>query len=205
MTLASHARWYLPLALAAASWAATGCDRSPDAVIVPEFDLSFSFESGLEGWTAGTADFGAGSWAAEASTERATDGSRSARLTLANPGGAGKVWLTRELELTPQKSYTAQVSFDLATADHEPAGAWKLIVTARPTSPESASGLDFQGDTSSGLAAATGPQWVEKRFAIPAQADDEGKLYLSVGIWGTTPLTRTYWLDNIRVVLTRTN
>ena len=204
-TLALPARWYLPLALAAAAWATAGCDRSPEAVIVPEFDLSYSFESELEGWTPSAADLGAGSWAAEASTERATQGTRSARLSLANPGGAGKVWLTRELELTPEKDYTAQVSFDLATADHGVADAWKLILTVRPTAPGSASALDFQGDTSSGLATGTGPQWVEKRFVVPVRTDEEGLLYLSLGVWGTTPGTRTYWLDNVRVLLTRTD
>lgn len=186
------------------AWAAAGCDRSPEAVIVPEFDLSYSFESGLEGWTTATADVGSGSGSASATTERSTHGTRSVRLDLANPGGAAKIWLTRELELTPGKSYTAQISFDLGTADHGVADAWKLILTARDTPPASASALDFQGDTSSGLATATGAQWVEKKFVVPVRPDEEGLLHLTVGIWGTTPGTRTYWLDNVRVVLTRT-
>ncbi len=203
--LAYRSRWYLCFALVAAAAAAAGCDRQPEAVIVPEFDLAYSFEAGLEGWTASASELAPGSWAAEGSTERATDGSRSARLSLTNPGGAGKVWLTRELELTPDKSYTAEVSFDLATSEHSGADAWKLILSARAEPPSSAASLDFQGDTSSGQAATTGIVWAEKRFTIPAQADAEGRLYLSVGIWGTTAGTRTYWLDNIRVVLTRTN
>ena len=148
---------------------------------------------------------GAGSWAAEASTERATAGSRSVRFSLANPGGAGKVWITRELELTPNKSYTAEISFDLATSEHGVAEGWKLILCARATPPATAAALDFLGDTSSGQATTTGIVWAQKRFTIPVQADAEGRLYLSVGVWGTTAGTRTYWLDNIRVVLTRTN
>lgn len=203
-TLVRHAPLHLSLALVAAAWAAAGCDRSPEAVIVPEFDLTYSFESGLEGWTTTTADLGAGSGTAAATSERSTQGTRSVRLDLANPGGAAKIWLTRELELTPGKSYTAQISFDLGTADHAAADAWKLILTARNTPPGSAAALDFQGDTSSGLATATGPQWVEKKFVVPVRPDEEGLLHLTVGIWGTTPGTRSYWLDNVRVVLTRT-
>ncbi len=201
-TLARRSRWYLIFALAAAG---AGCDRLPEAVIVPEFDLAYSFEAGLDGWTASASELAAGSWAAEGYTERATDGSRSARFSLTNPGGAGKVWITRELELTPDKSYTADISFDLATAEHGTADAWKLILSARAEPPSSAASLDFQGDTSSGQATGTGIAWTVKRFVVPAQADDEGRLYLSLGIWGTTAGTRTYWLDNIRVVLTRTN
>lgn len=127
------------------------------------------------------------------------------RFTLANPGGAAKVWLTREIEVTPGKSYTAQISFDLATADHAVGEAWKLILCARDTVPATASALDFQGDTASGQATSTGIVWAQKRFVVPAQGDAKGHLYLSVGIWGTAPGTRTYWLDNVQVVLTRTN
>ena len=174
-------------------------------MIFPEFELSYSFENGLEGWTVSSADLGAGSWAAESSTERATDGTRSVRLSLGNPGGAGKGWITRELQLTPNKSYTAEISIDLATADHSVADAWKLILTARETPPAGAASLDFQGDTSSGRDTAMGVTWVEKRFVVPVQADDEGKLYLSLGVWGTSPGTRTYWVDHVQLVLTRTN
>lgn len=194
----------LGFALLAAA-ATAGCDRLPEAVIVPEFDLSYSFESGLEGWTVSSADVGGGSAAAEASSERASQGAHSVRFVLGNPGGAGKVWITRELELTPEKRYTAEIAFDLATADHGVADPWKLIMTARTTPPASAAELDFQGDTGSGVDTGTGTVWVQKRFTLPAKADEEGSLYLTVGIWGTTPGTRTYWLDNIRIVLTRTD
>ncbi|NJD17917.1 MAG: hypothetical protein FIA95_01335 [Gemmatimonadetes bacterium] len=193
------------VAALAAALGAPSCDRLPEAVIFPEFELTYSFESGLDGWTVSSADLGAGSWAAEPSVERATDGTRSARLSLANPEGAGKGWITRELQLTPKKSYTAEISVDLATADHGVADAWKLILTARETPPAGAASLDFQGDTSSGRDTATGVTWVEKRFVLPVQGDDEGKLYLSLGVWGTTPGARTYWVDRVQVVLTRTN
>lgn len=172
---------------------------------MPEFDISFSFESGLEGWTVSSADVGTGSAAAEASSERASQGARSVRLVLANPGGAGKVWITRELEVTREKRYTAEISFDLATTDHGLAEPWKLIVGARATPPETAAALDFQGDTSSGRETATGVLWVQKRLNIPAQGDEEGRLFLTVGVWGTTAGNRTYWLDNVRIVLTRTD
>ena len=55
-TLARPSRRYLPFALVAVATALAGCDRFPEAVIVPEFDLSYSFESGLDGWTASAAD-----------------------------------------------------------------------------------------------------------------------------------------------------
>ncbi|MHB1193781.1 MAG: hypothetical protein ACYC6F_12130 [Longimicrobiales bacterium] len=97
------------------------------------------------------------------------------------------------------------MSFDLATSEHSVADAWQLILSARAVPPSSAASLEFQGDTSSGQATTTGIVWAEKHFVFPAQADDEGRLYLSLGIWATSEGTRTYWLDNIRVVLTRTN
>lgn len=193
------------IAVSAAALAAGDCDRLPDAVVLPEFEFAYSFETALEGWTPASADMGSGSWSADSSAERATVGTRSLRLSLANPGGAGKVWLTRELEVTPGKRYAVELTFDLATSDHIAADAWKIIVGARASLPAGASALDFQGDTSSGTATTTGTIWVKKRFTLTAQTDDEGVLYLTVGIWGTTPGSRAYWVDDVQAVLTRTD
>lgn len=203
MTLSRRTAALRFLAVSVASWATAGCDRLPDAVILPEYEFEYSFETTLEGWNASAADVGAGSWNADSSTERATVGARSLRIVLANPGGAGKVWVSRKLEVTANMRYTVDLSFDLATADHVAADAWKLIVGARTSLPAGPSALDFQGDTSSGTATTTGAIWVKKRFTLTAQADDEGSLYLTVGVWGTTPATRSYWIDGVRAVLTR--
>jgi hypothetical protein len=191
------------LAVLACVAAMAACDRLPDAVIVAEFDLTFSFESGLTGWTSATADLGAGTGSIAESQSEASAGSRSATLVLNNSSGAGKVWMTHELEVTPDQSYSVDISFDLATTDHGTTEPWKIIVGLRQEAPTGPSELDFQGDTSSGLETAAGAVWTKKTFTVAAKADDEGRLFLSLGVWGTTAGARAYHLDNVRVVLTR--
>jgi len=203
--LARRIRFRPFLALLGPVWTVSACAGVADPVIYPEFEFSFSFESGLEGWAPSSADMGAGTWAIEGSSERASAGARSARLQLVNAGGAGKIWLTRELEVTPHKRYSVDLSFDLATSDHGPVAPWKVILGARIAPPLAAAELDFLGDTSSGLETSAGPAWAAKRFTMTAQADGEGALFLALGVWGTTPGTRSYWVDNVKVVLTRTD
>lgn len=179
------------------------CDRAPDVVIVPEFEFAFSFEGGLADWSTASADLGSGTGSVTASQERASRGSGSARLALANPGGAGKLWLTRALDVTPDQRYAVELSFDLGTSDHGSVTPWSLVAMVRPAAPSGAASLEFAGETSSGVETAGGAVWAEKSLTLTAQADKEGRLYLTLGVWGTTTGTRTYWLDNVRVVLTR--
>lgn len=179
------------------------CDRAPDAVIFPEFEFAFSFESGLEGWVPASGDLGAGTASVGGSSETASHGSQSASVRLESPDGAGKVWMTRELEVTPEKSYTVDVTFDLATEDHGVVEPWTLIVGLGDTAPTTSASLAYNGDTASGGETASGVVWAEKSFTIGAKADEEGRLFLTLGVWGNTAGTRAYWIDNVRVVLTR--
>jgi hypothetical protein len=63
--------------------------------------------------------------------------------------------------------------------------------------------LPFQDGTSSGGPAGE-TVWVKRAYAGAVQPDEEGKLYLTLGIWGTTTGSRSYLIDNVKVVLTRT-
>lgn len=172
-------------------------------MIFPEFEFAFSFESGLDGWNPASADLGTGTVTIEGSGDNASQGTRSVAVRLDNPGGAGKVWITRELEVTPDQSYTVDVSFDLGTADHGTVDPWTLIVGMGDTAPTTPAALAYHGDTASGAETAQGAAWAEKGTTVAAKADEDGRLFLTLGIWGTTPGQRSYWIDNVRVVLTR--
>jgi len=182
------------LALSAAS-ALTACDRLPEAVILPEFEFSYSFDNGLSGWTARATDMGTGSWSA-------TEESGAVRLELVNDDGAGKVWLTHGVEVTPFKLYTVDISLDLATADYDAMTSWRVIAGARATDPTLAADLTFQDGTAASAPAGE-RAWVARQYSVTASADKEGRLYLMLGIWGTTTGTRSYLVDNVKVVLTR--
>lgn len=181
---------------------AAGCDRLPEAVIVPEFDFTFSFEDGLQGWQAQSAELGNGTVSVEASTDRASAGTRSLRITMDNQGGAAKVWVTRELAVTRHQSYVAELSLALGSADPPAAAPWKVIAGLRPSPPSLAAELPYQDETPA-PAGAGGFAWAGRSYTVPVTADAEGRIFLTLGIWGTSPSARTYWMDNVRVVLTR--
>lgn len=189
------------LAVAAAVLAG-GCDRLPEAVIVPEYEFAYSFESGLAGWTEGRADLGTGTAAVTTTTGQAAAGSASLLLTVDNAGGAAKVWITRELAVTKDQSYTVDVTLKLASVEPQGTPPWKVVAGVRANPPASSAELPIQDETAPGGAGGA-VAWTEKKYSIPARADDEGRLFLTLGLWATSPGVRSYWIDDVRVVLTR--
>lgn len=133
------------------------CDHSGKIIaIVPEFDITDSFESGLDKWIPEAIDLGepAGTWSIEGATEETSAGTHSVKLVLDNVSGAGKIWIERELEVAPAQAYDVH--------------------------------------------------WVSKSYTVHARSDERGRLYVSLGVWGTWEAARSYYVDNVRLQLTRT-
>lgn len=181
------------------------CDRHGELVIFPEFDFEYSFEGGFEGWTPVVTDetLSEGDWSVERTTTEAFDGAAAVRLTMNVPTGGGGVWLLRELEVTPSQAYDVAFSFALGTADQEGTSPWTLIVGAHTEAPSAAGELSLTGATGSGVVDGTDLAWIEHAYTVTGQADAEGRLYLALGVWGTTAGAREYFFDDVRVSLTR--
>jgi len=179
------------------------CDRVGEIVIVPEFDFAYSFENDLEGWYGSGVDLGtpAVEWSMTRSSEHSSLGSASAALTLDNASGAAKVWLEREFDVQPERAYDIQLSFDLGTSDHSGTEPWRVLAGAHTTPPTEAADLAIQDPTSSG--AGSGVTFVQKNYTLRATADEEGHIYLVVGVWGTSLGARGYFVDNVHVFFTR--
>ena len=45
--------------------------------------------------------------------------------------------------------------------------------------------------------------FVQKNYTLRATADEEGHIYLVVGVWGTSLGARGYFVDNVHVFFTR--
>ena len=86
--------------------ALSSCDFGEELVVYPEFDDSFSFERGLEEWSAGGRDLfdPAVTWEVAPSTDRASDGAQSVRLRLDNVNDQGKIWMGRSYGVNPKVS-----------------------------------------------------------------------------------------------------
>lgn len=182
------------------------CDhRGKILDIVPAYDLIDSFESGLGDWTAEGVDLDnpTVAWSVAGSTEEASTGSHSVKLTLDNVNGAGKIWIERELEVDSAQAYDVTISFDLGTADYGTVNLWKVIAGAHTAPPETAAELTFRDDTGNGADSDAGVRWVSKSYTVHTRSDDDGHLYVVVGVWGTHETARSYYLDNVHLQLTQ--
>jgi hypothetical protein len=187
--------------------ALASCDFNGDALIFePEFDDVSSFETDLGKWTGRAADLGTppATWEVIRSADRATQGTQSTRLRLGNQAGQPKVFLERHYEVEKNQRYLVEISFDFASADFGGANLWRLLAGAALDSPtQPGTVVAVPGDTGNGRAADEGFVWLPKSFSMEVTSDVGGELFVYVGVEGTSALSRTYYVDNVKVTMTR--
>lgn len=186
--------------------AAAGCDFKADPLIIqPEFDDVSSFESDLGGWAVRTVDLGtpAAPYEAVRSTDRASGGAQSVRLRLENRAGQAKVLLERRYVVEKDQTYLVEVTFGLASADWSGTAPWRVAIGAAPDSPLKTGVVDGPLDTFNGRLADQGFVFGPRAATLEARSDAEGELFVYVGVWGTSAESRSYYLDDLRVALTR--
>jgi len=59
------------------------------------------------------------------------------------------------------------------------------------------------GDTGNGQTTDQGYKFLRKTFTSEAMSDADGNLFVYIGVSGTSPYTRNYYVDKVDVVLTR--
>lgn len=186
--------------LVAAALVLTACDRLGDIAILPEFDLAYSFDGSMEQWVTGGLDLGdpEDAWNIGVATDVVSSGSGSVRLSLDNANGMGKIWIIRQFEVEAGREYDIEIHLDVAAADA--ADPWRVLASAHTEPPVRAEDLSVQDAAGTGDG---GYAWETRTYTVRGTADDEGTLYVLLGVWGTTPDARAYYLDNVRLVFFR--
>jgi len=170
--------------------------------------VAFSFESGMEGWTAHGVDLVVGGteidWSIAPSQDRAKEGARSLRLYMNNMTDAAKIWAQREIAVRPNRTYDVRIEFALASADYGSINLFRIIAGAFPAPPRTREALApaFRGETGNGSETSVGYQWLTKSYTATASAGASGRLHVVVGVWGTWETARTYYLDDVRIAVT---
>ena len=183
-----------------------GCDRRGFELIVePEFEDAFSFETDLSDWAPRGIDLADPLvvWEVVRSSDQASDGEQAIRLRLDNLNSQGKIWIERRYEVEENQFYSVKISFDFGSADWGDVNLWRLLAGSGTDSPAVTGSLSVRGDSGNGESSDQSFQWVPKTYEIELGSDTDSELFVYVGIWGTSPFLRTYYLDNIQVVLTR--
>ncbi|MBV9868535.1 MAG: hypothetical protein JO316_24540 [Abitibacteriaceae bacterium] len=187
---------------------------TPSTPTTPAGTQVFSFEKSLEGWSAHALDVydpgqapnappAIARWSVQHSGERATSGHTALKLSLDNLTDAGKVWIERPFSVQANQRYRVNVKYALATADFGDIGLWNLITGVSAQPPRTRDQLMFQGNTGNGSPTDVGYQWLEKTYSFDATSAMNGKLYVTIGVWGTFEVPRAYYLDNVRVTLAK--
>ena len=186
--------------------AVSGCDFHGEPLLIePEFDDVSSFETDLGKWTGRAIDLGSppATWEVARSGDRATQGSQSTRLRLGNLAGQTKTFVERRYEVEKSLLYRVEMSFDFSSADVAGVSPWGLLAGVSPDSPTKTGAVVTPGNTSNGRAADEGHVWLRRSFSLDVGSDGDGELFVYVGVGGMSEASRTYYLDNLKVTLTR--
>ena len=200
--------------------AAVACD---DGGTGPSDDREsfFSFETGLEGWRADSADFcesdpltglcpPEGAFAptdVEPVTGISDHGARSIRLFAFNATDAVKLWIERPFSVPEPGRYEVLVDWRLGTTDGE-IGAWTSIGAATDNDPSAAVAPDDPPDRVGdfqrlGSTTALGPepeiQFIVESFLEEVEVGADRELWVGLGVWGTFEVEREYFLDSVTV------
>jgi hypothetical protein len=195
-------RW-LPIA-SAVGVLAGGCSASTDEPFLRQ-TFGFTFETDAGDWVPDGTDLEDPpvTWSVERSDELAERGNWAIRLSLDNLNDAGKIWMERAFELRPNGTYDVEVAFDFASADFGEIGLWTIIAGVSETDPETVDDLVFRDETGNGSSEDVGHLWGTRSYSLgPATADDDGLLWVALGVWGTFETTRTYFVDDFELTFT---
>lgn len=178
------------------------CDPG-DIDILPVLEDSFSFEVGLEGWSVVASDLGTppATWSVEVSTEQSTSGASALKVGINNTGGQARVFMKRPFDLEPETEYQIDVRMQLASQDAGAANAWNVVAGASLLEPLDAAGLAVIGTTDNETSEAS-LQWSERSGILSIRTGPEsGRVWISAGVWATSAFDRTYWIDDLAVVV----
>lgn len=179
---------------------AVACDTEP-ITIVAEVDETYGFEGSADGWTEFSRPGAGGAASAAVSAQEASEGSGSMRLSLNDPSGTGAVYVTRRFtDLAEDRGYEVEITFDLGSSDDSPADAWTLRVAAGASQP--GGGTTFQNVGSTAVVGG-GLAFEQRTAALTASTGADGELWITVGVSQSGAGDREYYLDRLRVMLTR--
>ena len=185
------------------------------AVEVRDGNFSFSFESGFDNWAVRILDEGPGGSIGSTvliSTQEARDGASSLRFELDSRSGDGKLWIERNFRFDDNRRRRVTVTFSFASADLGTVGNFRMLAGARRQRPETRGDLMplAQEDTGNGANTLVGYRWMEKSYTTTIDPFPTGggsgsqvqsELWVVVGIWGAVNARRSYFVDNVRVMI----
>lgn len=162
---------------------------------------NFPFEKGMDGWKADGTDLDNPpiEWSIERTDNYSYAGNHSVRLYLDNMNDAGKIWMEKNFSVKPGVLYTVNVSYMFGTTDYGEFNLFKIITGAYSKNPEKRSDLLIQGDTGHHTDEQEEVVWLDKNYSFNVISDENGTIYVNIGVWGTWETPRTYYVDGLSI------
>ncbi len=179
----------------------TGCieDNKEEENIPEGF---YSFESDMQGWEINGTDLDNPpiNWSVERSDNMSTHGNYSVKFYLENFNDAGKIWMGKTYNVDPNAIYEVKISYNFATSDFGDLNLFNIITTALGTSFSGRDDLNYEGDTGHHTEE-EGFVWLDKEFEYIVETEDNGEIYINIGVWGSWETTRTYYVDGLNITI----
>lgn len=198
------ALWALPALLLTP----LACDDDDDPT-APTTPISFqtSFEDGAAGFVADGTDLSDPmvTWSVDRTEAFASDGDASMVLALDNVNDQAKIWMEREIVgLKPDTDYLVELSFDFGSSDWGDVNLWTLFADVTGISPTVWSDFSdaYVTTTANGASEASGVIFDQKTVSMAARTEQDGRLHVSIGIWGTYEVARSYYVDDVGITVT---
>ncbi|MBI3652503.1 MAG: hypothetical protein HY231_15895 [Acidobacteria bacterium] len=173
----------------------------------PAIDETYSFENDFEGWGIRATEFEPDlPPPVTRSQERATDGVTSLRIVEGRRIPFQIVWVEKVYTVEATQSYDVIVDYDFASRDCCSANSLALLTGVSRLSPDPTKreqlGFTGQGPTGDDNNTSGEYKWYKKRYEFAAHTDEQGKLYVLIGI-GAGEFGRPYFFDNIHIKIAR--
>lgn len=184
--------------------------NSPGIPQAQVIDESYSFENDLEEWAlrGDFLDVELHSLVTR-SQERASDGITSLRF--ACPASFQTLLIEKQFSVQPSQVYDVEVDYDFATRVGRDSlsttipssftlltGALRRSISQEPWKVFSA----LQGNAHNGEEVSGNYKWSTRQFAFTARADEQGKLYVIIGL-GSSEAFGTFYFDRVHVRITK--
>lgn len=170
----------------------TGCYTKPGREISV---FKESFEQGWGEWSPDD-DGHAPEFIIERSSDQAYDGKYSVRIYIDGGWDEGTGWVERPIFLSPNFTYTMDMSFWLWSKDKSDVNQWYVVAYGGINDPETEGDFERIGRTDE-IAG-----WKEYTYTTEVHPDTEGKLYAACGISCVYEVQRSYYIDLITLSFT---
>ncbi len=189
----------------------TQVDRTP-------ISYSYSFETDWEEWKKKEADIELGGGeinrSIERSQEMAIDGNTSIKFYMNNLNDAGKIWIEKNFTVNPNQNYEVHVNFYFASNDWGDFNLFRIIAGAQATSPQTPEEIveihynlynkyKEEATTYNSGELDSGYVWTHRNFEFSVTSNEFGIIYVVLGIWGTWETHRTYYIDNVQIIIAK--